>query len=303
MENNLNSVMEKFYRKLYNTIERDKKVHNDSVFLTLVQTTKNKSRKLLRDSGIEPFSIPDSILKKLQSKGYIRQTDLANVYVLTARGVWEIEREKNVLNDDKIIKYFDKRKYDFFGKIKALNEREKVILFSMIAARTFSKNSVVDLTKDSCKKIWLDIVKESFNMLREIDILDKKKDKNILGNAKAEYPIVNLFRHSDQLPIKTKNIFTSKGNLKYYLNLYEDNSISRDNLAFLFWLIFEGKEPSLADMSKINHFLKNVSSDNSIYLFDLDDHEFSNVEYDNIIKDAIKCSFLLKRRWKNGNKK
>lgn len=294
--------IEKFYNKLKNTIIRDKKLHRNSVFLTLVQTTKNKSRVYLNDSSLNLSRLLDIDINKLESENYIRQTDTLNEYVITAKGVWFIENKLGVLSEDIIITYFDKRSYDFFGNVESLNDRDKVIIFSMIAARTFSRDSVVDLTNDRSKELWKEIVEDVHKFLGDSNFIKKESKNGILGDAKADYPIVNLFRHSDFLPMKTKSIFTSIGSLKYYLNLSDNENEFQNDLAFLFWLIFEEKEPSLAKITTINDFLKDVSSDKGIYLFDIDGDHFSGVEYDMVIRESLKKSQVMKRRWERGLK-
>jgi len=297
--------LDKFYKKLYNNINREKNFTKDSIIITFIKTTKNKARDLLRKSTIESNRLPKNIINKLQEKDLIRSADFPNEYVITAKGVWEIERNKEIITDDILIDFFDNRKFDFFGKIKGLSDREKVILLSMIAARTFSKDSVVDLKKEKrIRDEWKNIVEDCYGKLKQINVITKGKKDDIFGEARADPPIVNLFRHTESLPRKTKNIFKSRGkNLTYYLDLSKESEISKENLAFVFWLIFgdaltkDNNEPSMSKIQEINQFLKEISTEKSVQLFDIENHKFSEVHYDDIIRDSLIKSVIWKKRW------
>jgi len=306
LNNKENTYLEKFYKKLVNNIERNKNLTKDSVIITFITTTKNKAREILSESTIESNRIPKRIVNKLQEKNFIRTADFPNEFVITANGVWEFEKNKGVISDDKLTKFFDNRKFDFFGNIKELRDREKVILFSMIATRTFSENSVVNLQQDkTIRDEWKEIVEECFDKLESMNVIAKTKKKDIFGEAKADPPVVNLFRHTEGLPRKTKNIYRSRGrNLTYFLNLSNGENLSKENLAFIFWLIFEDKlinrennEPSMSKISDVNEFLKNISTEKSIYLFDIEEHKFSDIDYDNIIRDSLIKSVVWRKRW------
>jgi len=297
----IDRYLEKFYNRILKTIKRNKKNYEESVLLTIIGSRKNDARKYLIDSAISSSKIPEVILNRLLDKGLIRRGDFPNQYVLTAKGVWHHEKNINILNDDIIIEFFDDRKFDFFGEIKDLSDRDKIILMSMIATRTFSKNSYADLTEN--RDIWIDVVESSFEILKKMNIVSMESKNDIYGKAKAESGIVNIFRHTDKLPQKTKSIFTSKGNLKYYLNLCNEDGFSSENLSFIFWLIFkdnltkENGEPSLSKISYIDDFLKEISANKSVYLFDLDEHEFISVDYDEVIRNSIIDSVVSRKKW------
>lgn len=297
MEANLEPYLKKFYDKLYNNLMMKKKLKNNSVFLSFLEIKSNVRFRLLSDSSIPRFKIPRDILTNLQTKRLIRGTDEINTYTITARGVWEFENKKNVISEASLVEYLDKKLFNIYGSWKKPTDKEKIILFSMIAARTFSEKSPVDLKKDDATMdAWRDILDEACEKLKSLKVVSKI-DKKIWHEKKGnEHPVSHLIRHTDALPKKTKGLYKAAGKQRYYLDLYKDSQISKENLSYLFWLILNGKI-SITLIEEVVNFCCKISYDKSIYIFDLEEHIFSRPECDDIIKDSIRDSIISKTKW------
>lgn len=314
MSNDNNKYLSKMYDKLYNNVEREKSngISNDSIIITFMETTKNGVMNLLQKSALEDYEIPDSILVNLQNKGLIRKANFPDQYTLTAKGVWRIEKDIGKLNDEKLIKYLDKKNgYNSFEKVKNLSEKSKVRIFTLISTRAFSKENSLDLKEDKrIKERWKKITEKNYEKLKELNIIEdlekgESERGHLFGNAMAESPIVNLFRHSERLPRRTKNVFTSS-NLSYFLDLLNDEGkINTEKLSFLFWLIFQDEladgdgDIKMTEVQDILDFCKKVSRKQGIYLFKNSDYDLSDPSFDEQIKEALIDSVLSRDKWKS----
>ncbi len=168
----------------------------------------------------------------------------------------------------------------------------------MIAARTFSEKSVIDLKKNSSiADSWKDIIDLSAEKLNSIGVISKKDIEDLYGTPPGnEHLVSKLFRHNNYLASKVKQLYKSPGDQKYYLSIYDDSQFSKDKLSYLLWEVFAG---NLSDQEKeeIISFLNDISSKKSIFVFELNEHIFSMPKYDVIIEDCLMDSIISKRKW------
>lgn len=121
--------LKRFYDKLYEDLLFDKKLKKDSVFLSFLDFKSNIRYRALESSAISGKKIPEVILSDLKRSNFIRPSDEINKYAITAKGVWEIEKNKNKVTEALIVDYLDKKFFDVYLGNKALSDKEKVILF------------------------------------------------------------------------------------------------------------------------------------------------------------------------------
>lgn len=298
MDKNEKRYLTKFYDALYDNIERDKKLKDQSILISFLRINKTPRYKLLTNSAINSAKVPTKILNYLLSEQLIASTDEIETYIITAKGVWIVENEKGTLNESSFISYIDKE-YFTIAVQKKVNDKEKVILFSMLVARTFSADSPLHLeTGSSSVDKWKEILDMSCDKLISLKIISKTAKDNLYSKAGNEHVVSNLIRHNINLSPKIKGIYHSLGSQKYYLDIYNDSQISKDKLSYLFWKVFNGKldSESLGDVAE---FCSKMSNDMSIYVFDLDNHIFSTPKYDLLIKDCLKDSVISRTKWEN----
>lgn len=296
MEESVRHYLYKFYDALYdNFIISEKKIKNKSILISFLSTTKNSRNKLISESSLSSSKIPNNVLNLLLSEKLIQSNNDINKFVISAKGVWVVEKEKRIVNEEIFLNYIN-GEY-FVEKIKPLNSKEKIILFSMIAARTFSEKSAIDLKKNSSiADSWKDIIDLSAEKLNSIGVVSKKDIEDLYGKQGNEHLVSKLFRHNNYLASKIKQLYESPGEYKYYLNIYENSQLSEDKLSYLLWEVFAG---NLSDQEKdeIIHFLNDISSKKSIFVFELSEHIFSMPKYDVIIEDCLMDSIISKRKW------
>jgi hypothetical protein len=290
MHNDQKQILDKLYINLLNTIEKDRKLKKKSAFLTLIDIKSNKRSEYLQNSGLPTYKILSDQIETMKSNSLIRETETVGCYVLTAFGLWKIENEKNIINEEKLIEYFDKK---FFNPFKyaeqPLSDKYKIILLTLIAARSFSKESPINLHISDTK---LDVIKETidqtFDILTSMNVIQRLEKDKLYGKSGNEHPVSNLIRHSDKLPKQTKHIYQFLGDQKYYLQIFKNNIVSEANLIYLFKKIFENVEINIDNLESIQRFLENIAHSKSIYFYnDIKKHRFSTIEYDDIIKNAL----------------
>lgn len=298
MEESARHYLYKFYDTLYdNFLMFEKKVKNKSILISFLKITKNSRNKLISKSSLSSSKIPNNVLNLLLSEKLVQSNNDINKFVISAKGVWVVEKEKGIIDEELFLNYINEEY--FFEKIKPLNSKEKIILFSMIAARTFSEKSSIDLKKNSSiADSWKDIIDLSAEKLSSIGVVSRKDIEDLYGSAGNEHLVSKLFRHNNYLASKIKQLYKSPGDQKYYLDIYDDFQLSKDKLSYLLWEVFAG---NLSDQEKeeVVHFLNDISSKKSIFVFELSEHIFSMPKYDVIIEDCLMDSIISKKKWEH----
>lgn len=290
MQENVQASLNKFYQNLHtNIIKKKKKVKENSIIIAFLDSTSNDRYKLLNESAISAHKIPSNTLTELENKNFVRNTDILNHYTITAKGIWEIETKNDLISEQNLINYLDQKLFNVYNfSNKPLSDKQKVIIFSMLAARTFSEKSSIDLKiDDNILNVWEEIVEKSYEKLNSLKLISKLEKKDLYGKAGTEHPVSNLYRHTDELPKKTKGIFKALGKQKYFLDIFKDSEISNENLNFLFNLIFDKNVLSSTEIYEISNFCNDIASNKNIYIFDPREHIFLNPKYDGIIRDVL----------------
>lgn len=291
--------LNKFYSKLYNNITLKKKLKKGSIIISFFNIKSNESYKLLDESAIESTNVPKEYFDLLVSSNYIRMTDKLNRYVITAKGIWLLENNKGNLDNAILIENIDEKYFNLFGEILKLTEKEKIIILSMIAVRSFSRESVIDLKKgDTTLNVMHDLIGSTYDVLSWNKIIMKLNKDELFGSKGNEHPVSNLIRHTDALLKKTKGIYKTLGKQKYFLDLQKDSSISQDALVLLLNLIFEETmTPQLKE--EISKFCNDNAYSRSAYIFDMRTHKFAKPSYDGIINESLENYFISKYKQHN----
>ena len=289
MENDLPCFLRKFYDKLLENFLFEQKLKQNSILISMMEVKSNIRYRILIDSSLSIYEIPKMYVDTLLVRGYIAESDEPDTYVITAQGVWMIEKKDEQLIDFIHNKFFHVSLHD-----KKLTDKEKLILFSMITARTFSHESCMDLKKDDyALEAWERIIDSSYHKLVELGVIRKM---NVYGKSGNEHKISHFVRHTDLIPKKTKGIFTAPGNQKYFLNVAtENNLLMKDKISYVLSLIFDSEEVQKYEkVFEIDAFCKELSYQEAPYLFKIGDHIFTTHEYDDVLSDAIRESILIR---------
>lgn len=293
--------LKKFYNLLRDNLLREKNIKDKSILISFIETRSATRYRLLSNSTLSSSLMPNSILMELLTKKDIQVQGEIGSYAITAKGVWDFERSLGLMNEENLLSYINEK--FFTGEFTSLNakgsldDREAVILFAMIAARAFSEKSTVDLKKnDLVKGKWQEVLERSFDLLHRLEVVKKVKKEDFLGKTGNEHIVSSIFRHNNYSVQKTRGIYSYKGNCEYFLDVYKNSEFSQENLSYLFWKIFKGTISS-DSVDAIIEFCKDISSKESIYLFDVKEHIFSMPTFDSMIKTSLLDSVLSKEKW------
>jgi hypothetical protein len=284
--------LEKFYNALYNNlIKKYEKEKYKSILVWFMDIKENDRLRIVSESKLKKIRIPKEIFDELFKSDLIRESDIAGEFVITAKGIWEIEAQKSAISQEILLKEMDRKYFSTYNETeKALSDRQKIILMAMIAARTFSDKSPMDLKKgDYALANWEEIINKSYALLHELAVVNSMSDEQIFGKPGNEHKVSNLIRHSDAIPKRTKGIYQAAEtrDQKYYLSLANAGKIDLDNLRFIFKQIFADRKLSHSEIDIISSFCNDTASSKNVYLFDLKEHIFHAPEYDNVIRDAL----------------
>lgn len=296
MDKRSKKYLYKFYETLYdNFVMFEKKVKNKSILISFLKIKKNSRNKLLNESSLPSTNIPNNILNILLSEKLIQSNDDINKFFISAKGVWVVEKDKGIINEDILLGYINEEY--FAERIKPLNSKEKIILFSMIAARTFSEKSAIDLKKDvSIINSWKEIIDLSAEKLNSLKVVSRKEVEDLYGSSGNENVISRLFRSNSYLASKIKQLYKSPGDQKYYLDIYDGLELSKEKLSYLMWELFAG-DLSNQEKEEIIHLCNEISSEKGIFVFEINEHIFSMPKYDVLIEDCLMDSIISKEKW------
>lgn len=293
--------LKQFYTSLRNNFLREKRLKENSVLISFLETRSTSRLKLLSESTLTSHVISDNALVSLLSKKYIQMLGEIGKYSITARGVWEYEKALNVIDEEGLLSYINDKFFvesnDNSSHEKLnLNDREKIILLTMISARAFSEKSAVTLNKNSrINDKWLELLGKTYDFLVDLGEIKKLRKEEFLEKKGNEHAASSVFRHNNDMPQKTRMIYKYTGNYAYFLNLDVNSGFSIENLSYLFWKLFRG-ELSKDTVDKIIEYCNSVSNAESIYLFD-GDHAFSLPTYDSKLRDSLLDSIVSKSKW------
>jgi hypothetical protein len=170
-----------------------------------------------------------------------------------------------------------------------LNDKEKVILFSLLALRAFSKESSIDTGRGdeaynkAVKNIIINLSEFLFNNhIITSSIRNELEGKKLLGT------VSHFFRYSEHIPKKTDGLYVALRPNKYFINISDENGqVNIDDLIFLFSKVVE---------DKLNYQHANLIKDKcvegaysmSTNIFDPTKHKFANTKYDDLIEQALR---------------
>ena len=285
-------LLERFYDRLRDVVEAQGKLRSGSLITCSMDVKNNTRASWLKESSIPAQKIDPNHLRSLLDSGLVRVANEVSKYVISAKGLWEVEKKRSLLDDDRLLGYIDSKFFDLFETQTRLSEKEKVIIMSLLAARSFAPQSPVDLHKDEATMdAWIRIIESVYDILSKMGVISRLSREDLFGRKGNEHPVSNLIRHTDALPRKTKMLYKAAGNQQYYLDLFDGARVSVGKLGHLFWLVFEDKLNSL-NFDEVLELCQRTAYGEGLYVFDLKDHRFSSHEYDDVIREGMKESIL-----------
>lgn len=290
-------ILRTFYKLLFDqVILSEKKLKNDSVLWTLVLCIEKKRSSIMDSSAQSKILFDHILIEELIENGLIVFNSVkkdSDYYNLTPKGIWYIEKLDRGFKDENLIEFITSKHFDFKKKGKPINDKDKLALFTMIGVRNFSKNLKMDLNDTRDCNEWNKIFEISFNFLNTSRYFGKEyMSFDDLVNKSSEHAIINLMRHTYELPIKSDHIFQNPGGKlgkTYWLDIYINDSFSGAKFNHLIYLIF-GKIENFSRIKEIYDQL-NLIAHNYAKLV-IKDFSFIKADFDDLVYESLKNFFL-----------
>lgn len=187
-------LLKSLYNNLDFTLSKTKKRKKNSILTDILKIKSNDRLKLLSDSADNLEGVEKNLIDILVTKGLIREDEFGGYYI-SAHGVWEIEsQDKSQIKE--LIRFFDEEYFTNKSIGKGLNDKEKVILFSLIALRTFSNETALDLKKSDLIKNSCAEVLEFYNQKLAAYGIIKMPVTNFWGQTGNEHKVSHVIRHT-----------------------------------------------------------------------------------------------------------
>ena len=162
----------------------------------------------------------------------------------------------------------------------------------MIAARTFSDKSTVNLKKDDLvMDNWKEILDSSCHFLKEKGVIANLTTSDLYRSKLNEKQVSHLIRHTDAIPKKTKGIYIALGAQNYYLNIWNGDELEKPKLKYILKLIFN-EVVKYKLIEDITSFCQNISYSKSYMVFDLSEHIFNQPKFDEEMEEIIRSLIL-----------
>src|SRR5205807_8780299 len=134
----------------------------------------------------------------LLRRGYVLKGIHAFKYMISGKGIWEVELRRGTITPDRLVEYLDSKEFRPLSRPQGLNASERVIILGLIAARSFGDVQPIDLHKpESVKEQWRIIFEKSYDLLDEIGLVGGLSKEDLFGKRGNEHPVSNLVRHTD----------------------------------------------------------------------------------------------------------
>ena len=288
--------LSKYYEKARQKYLLEKQKNVTSILIGFLETKNNIRYNILNSASRKEDKISMGTITNLLKQGLIRRADKINNYVITAKGIWLMEKENDDINLEKLIDFLDKKYFNLFGGNKSLSDKEKIMLLFMIISRSFSEKTPIDLKKENRTKDTIEtIIIQSHHLLKDNNILKSLAEKDLLNRKGNEHPVSDFIRHREALVRKTNSLYKTLRDQKYCLDLYIDGNFKVEELAYLLWLIFN-TNMNIQIQEEFLKFSENIYQ-KSIFLYNTKEFTFFQPKYDDEIKKAFDEYFINMRVW------
>ncbi len=288
-------LLSKFYKKLKSEIQKFKRksFKNQSPLLIFLSTQQKNVRMILKKSGIPKYKIQEiNNFERLYDNNLIKEGDQPGEFIITPKGIWEYENVNKLVDIGSFLEYFDKKYFQFLKKKEEpFDYKEKVVIFTMLAIRSYTKDEWIDLNQDKeFLNNWKKVFNESLGKLYELEIIQQTEKENF-WKKKTKHdditdPVYYLLRHTNDLPRKSNDLYKFSGNKQYYLNLSYKKEIFKNQIEFLLKKIFNEKLHEIYIKQDIIDFFHKISFEYSLYVFS-SENKFANPHWDSELREII----------------
>lgn len=284
----MNEYLGKYYKELLSNLKSsNKRLISNSILLTFIKLKSNDRNLILNKSALPRHQTKKDEHTQLLQQGLIREADgKIDQHVITAKGIWEIEKEKKLISDLQVLAFIEREYFTFVEANKPLSDKEKMVLLSMVLARVFSSDVAMHLTSDSVMDVWRDIFIIAHDFLKENKLVFSDADHDLSRKEKGNaHPVFYRMVRLNNLPKSTHNIFKFSEKRKYYLDIDIDSDEGAKKISLILRLVFER-------VPDFNLFCETLKLSNEIAYTHatkvIDNTKYLSPKYDKVIEGALK---------------
>jgi len=251
----MKAIYRRQIRKLYNPLKEKIGVKKSSVFLKLITKRKNKIRDFVSSAGITSSLIDKRLCKELEEEGFIvKHPNDFHIYCLTASGLWNYEKSREIVNLESLLKEFDSEYFN--TTTNPISNTGKIILFSLLFNRNFSKKCTISMESDHINShyniVWLNFTILAKDILLKAKIISEKKKYAFETNNNKTY----LMQRDNNLVEQTNGLYQRLGKV-HFLNVTDkQGNINARKLQALFKLIITENFKSVEQIQIIKNAIK-----------------------------------------------
>ena len=284
----MNEYLGKYYKELLNNLKSsNKRLINNSILLTFIKLKSNDRNLILNKSALPRHQTKKDEHNQLLQQGLIREADgKIDQHVITAKGIWEIEKEKKLISDLQVLAFIEREYFTFGAANKPLSDKEKMALLSMVLARVFSSDVAMHLNSDSVMDVWRDIFVIAHDFLKENKLVFSDSNHDLSRKEKGNaHPVFHLMVRLNNLPKSTHNIFKFSEKRKYYLDIDIDSDEGAKKISLILRLVFE-RVPDYELFCETLKLSNEIAYTHATKV--IDNAKYLRPKYDKVIEKALK---------------
>lgn len=293
LENSDFIILKKFYDVFVSAASEAFK-NEAYVFFKFIETTSARRANILKNSTINTNyeNFPQQTLDEFVREKYITKADCRDCYVLTAKGLFHIEEELGFVNIEKFLTDVQAKYFDLLKSKAKLSDKEKIVLFSLICSRSFSRDVCMKLESFGREnKSWITIFRKCSTFLKRLNVISSIPDRITQEVEEYDVPLKYFMSHINHLQEKIGNVYNFTKSRRYYLELGNNGEVLEESLRTLFEKIFD-KVLTISEIDLVNEFINKISSDDLMKMSEHRGRHYSKPEIDLIIERALQDAMI-----------
>lgn len=281
-------ILRIFYNRLRSVLEIDRPQNpHRSLLLPFFDMKSNARYRILSKAALETTSVSGTVIQELEEDGCVLPAEELDYFQITAKGIWTVETNEGILSIEELLKFLNLKYFTFGNTSMKLKDKEKIIILLFLSLRAFSAEACIDLIQNDTVLLSLqEVANRCFKKLSDLECITNLEEEDIFGKRGNEHPISNLIRHTDELPRKTKGMYSSLGMQKYFLDISDENGINSHKASYLISLLYDRKG-NVTSLEELADFMECINRDYSLYVFSQSSSSFSSPIYNLPIRKAI----------------
>ena len=268
------------------SLQEKKKLKNDSIIISLLNLNSNARLSIIKESSVDIKAFGNKF-NDLIEQGYIVDSGIPDKYSITAKYIWEQEKER-LVEEGLLLDFLEKKIFLSNSRNKDLSEKNKVIVMFMIICRAVDPVCTLDLeTNEERLALCEELLFKTYDMLSQLGVIKKLKRDNLFGKVGNMNRVVNMFRHIDDIPKSGVPLYALRNKL-YYVDVAKDGFIDENKLKLILKKVLKREESlSFEEIDELIRQMRGLTNEYAIYVNDNLKSCYQGVAFDRKIETAL----------------